>query len=97
MPEQEATNSSSPGESRFLEIKFQDFMIHDHHVCQPKLVYKLFEDVLLALAPAHEGEEDAEDGDREHGLVYCYFCHDRPDEHGMQLAQTSLWVLGFTS
>ena len=70
---------------------------HTDHVCEAKLVDKLFEDVLLALAPAHEGEEDAEDGDREHGLVYCYFCHDRPDEHGMQLAQTSLWVLGFTS
>ena len=53
---------------------------HTDHVSEAKLVDKLFEDVLLALAPAHEGEEDAEDWDREHGLVYCYFCHDRPDE-----------------
>ena len=53
---------------------------HTDHVCEAKLVDKLFEDVLLALAPAHEGEEDTEDRDGEDGLVYCYFCHDRPDE-----------------
>ena len=56
------------------------YTIHTDHVCEAKLVDKLFEDVLLALAPAHEGEEDAEDGDGEDGLVYCYFCHNRPDE-----------------
>ena len=51
----------------------------DHHVCQPKLVYELFEDVLLALAPAHEGEEHAEDGDGQDCLVDRNFCHNCPE------------------
>ena len=50
-----------------------------HHVCEPKLVYELFEDVLLALAPAHEGEEHAEDGDGEHRLVDRHLRHNCPE------------------
>ena len=52
---------------------------HDHHVCQPKLVYELFEDVLLALAPAHVGEEHAEDGDGEDRLVDRHLRHNCPE------------------
>ena len=53
---------------------------HTHHVCKAKLVDKLFEDVLLALAPAHEGEEHAEDGNGEHRLVYRHLRHNCPEQ-----------------
>ena len=49
-----------------------------NRVSEDELVDELPEDVLLAVAVAHPGEEHAEDGDGEQGLVQHHLRHHRP-------------------
>ena len=49
-----------------------------YSIGEEELVDKLLEDVLLALAPAHPGEEHAEEGDGEQGLVQHHLGDHRP-------------------
>ena len=49
-----------------------------YSIGEEELVNKLLEDVLLGLAPAHPGEEHAEEGDGQQGLVQHHLGDHRP-------------------
>ena len=56
-----------------------------YSIGEEELVNELLEDVLLGLAPAHPGEEHAEQGDGQQGLVQHHLGDHRPGE-GMREA-----------